>query len=69
MRGLRDDLTPRRQAMVDKAYKILDINGNGTINYDDVKEVYDVSCNKEFIEGRKSKEQIIDEFLMTFEGS
>jgi len=55
--------------MVDKAFKILDFNGTGTINYDDLKEVYDVSCNKEFIEGRKTKEQIIEEFLITFEGS
>lgn len=29
IRGLRDDLTPRRAAMVDKAFKILDFNGSG----------------------------------------
>lgn len=69
IRGLRDDLTPRRAAMVDKAFWILDFNGSGVINYEDLKEVYDVSCNKEFIEGRKTKEQILDEFIMTFEGS
>jgi len=54
--GLRDDLTPRRAAMVEKAYNILDVNGNGTINFQDVGEMYDVSCHKDFIEGKKTKE-------------
>jgi Ca2+-binding EF-hand superfamily protein len=55
--------------MVEKAFGIMDVNQNGVINYDDLKDVYDVSCNKDFIEGRKSKEQILDEFIDTFEGS
>lgn len=46
----------------------MDFNGTGTINFEDLKEVYDVSCNKEFIEGRKTKKQILDEFLDTFDG-
>jgi len=29
LRGLRDDLTPRRAAMVAKAFDILDVNGSG----------------------------------------
>lgn len=63
IKGLRDELTPRRQAMVEKAFRILDISGNGVVGYEDLKEMYDVSCNKEFIEGRKSKEQILNEFI------
>ena len=31
--------------------------------------VYDVSMNPDFIEGRKSKEQILSEFLSQFEGT
>lgn len=69
IRGLRDDLTDRRAAMVDKAFKIMDVKGEGVLNYDDIKDLYDVSCNKDFIEGRKTKETIINEFLDTFEGS
>jgi Ca2+-binding EF-hand superfamily protein len=31
LRGLRDELTPRRLAMVDKAFAMLDKNGEGGI--------------------------------------
>lgn len=31
--------------------------------------IYDVSMNPEFIEGRKTKEQILTEFLTNFEGA
>ena len=31
--------------------------------------VYDVSMNPEYIEGRKTKEQILGEFLNNFEGA
>jgi len=31
--------------------------------------MYDVSCHKDFIEGRKTKEQIVGEFLNTFDGA
>lgn len=51
LRGLRDDLTPRRAAMVEKAFNILDTNGSGQINFQDVSDMYDVSCHKDFIEG------------------
>jgi len=69
LRGLRDDLTPRRAAMVAKAFDILDMNGSGEINFKDVADMYDVSCHKDFIEGRKTKEQIVNEFLNTFDGA
>lgn len=69
LRGLRDDLTPRRAAMVAKAFDILDVNGSGQIDFKDVADMYDVSCHKDFIEGRKTKEQIVGEFLNTFDGA
>lgn len=69
LRGLRDDLTPRRAAMVEKAFNILDTNGSGQINFQDVSDMYDVSCHKDFIEGRKTKDQIVNEFLNTFDGA
>ena len=30
--------------------------------------VYDVSMNPEFLEGRKTREELLDEFLKNFEG-
>ena len=34
-----------------------------------IVSIYDVSMNPDYIEGRKSKEQILTEFLSNFEGA
>lgn len=64
----RDELTPRRTRMVEKAFAMLDRDGSGILDVKDIISVYDVSMNPEFIEGKKSKEQILNEFLTNFEG-
>ena len=64
----RDELTPRRLKMVEKAYAMLDRDGSGQLDVKDIISVYDVSMNPEFIEGKKPKEQILIEFLTNFEG-
>jgi Ca2+-binding EF-hand superfamily protein len=67
--GLRDELSERRQAMVQKAFNILDKDGSGFINVHDVKDIYDVRQNQDYINGVKSKEEIICEFLNNFESA
>lgn len=66
--------------MVEKAFKMLDKDGSGQLTVSDISKltssqpllivgIYDVSMNPEYIEGRKSKDQILNEFLTNFEGS
>lgn len=69
LRGLRDELTPRRAAMVNKAFAMMDRDGCGTITIKDIVGIYDVSLNPEFLEGRKTKEEILTDFLSNFEGA
>ena len=64
----RDELTERKKATVLKAFKMLDRDGSGVIQARDVIAIYDVSNIKEYQEGKKSKEQLIEEFLYSFEG-
>lgn len=54
--------------MVDKAFKYLDKDGSGVLNVKDIINIYDVTKNKEFIEKKKTREQILSEFLNNFEG-
>jgi len=54
--------------MVNKAFTMLDKNGSGTITVDDIACIYDVSRNPEFLEGKKSKDEILMEFLNNFDG-
>ena len=67
--GLREELSDRRVNMVKKAFSILDRDGSGQIKINDIEGIYDVSMNPEFLEGKKTKEEIFTEFLNNFEGA
>ena len=56
LRGLRDEMSPRRAKMVHKIFNRLDRDGSGKIDISDVLNIYDVSVNPDFIEHRKTKE-------------
>ena len=47
----------------------MDKDGSGFINVTDIIAVYDVSKSKEFQEGKKTREQILGEFLNNFDGA
>ena len=68
LRGLREPLTERRIKMVEKAFSQLDKDGSGKITVSDIAQVYDVSRNPDYIQGKKSGQQILEEFLSGFEG-
>lgn len=67
--GLREELSERRVAMVKKAFKMLDKDASGKITISDIAGIYDVSMNPEFLEGRKTKDEILAEFLNNFDGA
>ena len=62
-------MTPRRKAMVDKAFGMMDRDGSGQITIQDIGSIYDVSMNPEFLEGRMSREEILQAFLNNFDGA
>ena len=55
--------------MVDRAFEVLDKDGSGQISVKDIKHLYDVTKHKDFIEGTKTKEEVIEEFLNSFDGA
>jgi calcyphosin len=56
-----------RQMIVKKAFNKFDKDGNGVINVDDLKGVYDASCHPDVRMGRKTEDEVLSEFLDTFE--
>ena len=54
--------------MVWKAFSIMDRDNSGKIEAGDVAHMYDVSQHREFIEGTKTKEEILHDFLNSFDG-
>jgi len=64
----RDELTERKKKMVDKAFRFMDKDGSGKIDVKDIINIYDVSKNKDYIDKKKTREEILKEFLSSFEG-
>ena len=55
--------------MVGKAFNMLDRDGSGQIHVKEIAGIYDVSMNPEFLEGRKTRDEILTDFLSNFEGA
>lgn len=56
-----------RKKMVAQAYKKLDKDGNGWIDINDVRGVYKADKHPDVKAGKKTEDQILQEFLETFE--
>ncbi len=62
-------MNARRAKMVERIFKRFDRDGSGVINLGDIVQIFDVSMNPDFVEMRKTKDQILNELLMNFEGA
>ncbi len=67
LRIVRGDLNDFRRSLVQRAFQKLDKNGNGSVEIDDMIGVYNASKNPAVLEGRKTQEQVLGEFLETFQ--
>ena len=61
-------MNERRKNMVLKAFAMLDKTGDGLITFEDVKNLFDVSGSPDFADRRLTKEQIVSNFMNSFEG-
>ena len=60
-------MNPARKRLVAQAYAKLDKDGSGYIDVNDIKGVYTAKTHPDVLAGKKSEEQILMEFLETFE--
>ena len=67
LRAVRGPMNNFRKALVAQAFNKLDIDGNGHIDYNDVKQVYNAKGHPDVRSGKKTEEEILGEFLETFE--
>lgn len=67
LRTLRGPMNPMRRKFVAQAFKKMDKDGNGWIDINDIKGVYSAKTHPDVLAGRKTEEQILLEFLETFE--
>ena len=67
VRIIRGDLNSHRRQLVERAFAKLDRDGSGVIEISDLVGVYNASKNPAVMDGRKTEEQVLGEFLETFE--
>jgi Ca2+-binding EF-hand superfamily protein/6,7-dimethyl-8-ribityllumazine synthase len=64
---LRGNLNERRKNLVLMAFDILDTDKSGVIELDDIRAKYDASKHPDVIAGKRSTDEILSEFLDTFD--
>jgi Ca2+-binding EF-hand superfamily protein len=67
IRTVRGPMNPNRKAIVAKAFAVLDKDKGGFVDINDIRGVYNASKHPDVLAGKKTEQQILQEFLETFE--
>merc|ERR1719382_646121 len=67
LRAIRGPMNQNRKRIVAKAFAIMDKDGGGFIDINDIRGVYTADKHPDVIAGKKTEQQILQEFLETFE--
>lgn len=65
--AIRGELSDSRRQLIERAFRKIDKDGNGFLEVDDIKELYNAKRHPDVIQGKKSEEQILMDFIETFE--
>ncbi len=67
LKSLAPELEGRRLAIVQKVFALMDKDGSGSIDINDVIKIYSTSAHPDVQQGKRSKEDVVTEFLGGFE--
>ena len=67
LRSIRGTMNPMRQAIAKKAFAIMDKDGSGILDINDIRQTYNARQHPDVISGKKTEDEILLEFLDTFE--
>jgi Ca2+-binding EF-hand superfamily protein len=67
LRVIRGPMNPYRVNITNQAFAKMDKDGNGHIDINDIKGVYTADKHPDVLSGKKTEQQILQEFLETFE--
>lgn len=56
-----------RKRLVDQAFSKIDKDGNGWLDIEDIKGVYNARNHPDVKQGKKTEEEVLLEFIETFE--
>eukprot|EP01062_Namystynia_karyoxenos_P010163 TRINITY_DN1359_c0_g2_i1.p1 TRINITY_DN1359_c0_g2~~TRINITY_DN1359_c0_g2_i1.p1 ORF type:complete len:414 (+),score=119.29 TRINITY_DN1359_c0_g2_i1:84-1325(+) len=67
LKALRGGLGPRRLAVVHRAFRKFDKDGSGVIDLADLRGTYSAEGNPLVVSGRKTAEEVMEDFLSAFD--
>lgn len=67
VRAIRGPMNANRKKIVAQVFKKLDKDTSGWIDLSDIKGVYNAARHPDVLSGKKSEDQVLQEFLETFE--
>ena len=67
IRAIRGPMNAQRKKVVAQCFKKLDKDASGWIDISDIRGVYVANKHPDVISGKKTEDQILQEFLETFE--
>ena len=67
LQQVRGEMTDQRRELVGLAFDILDSDGSGVVDANEIAAKYDTSKHPEVLSGKKTPEKVLVEFLTTFD--
>lgn len=67
LRSIRGQLNETRRGILRAAFDKMDIDKSGKLEYSDLKSVYNARNHPDVKKGKKTEEEVIQDFLETFE--
>ena len=58
-----------RRGLVEQAFNCLDRDKSGVIDMEDIKDLYNASCSPDVKSGKKTEDEVLMEFIETFEAT
>ena len=67
MRAIAGEMNPIRKDFVARAFKKIDRDGSGVLDMKDIKGTYNAKMHPDVKQGKRTEDEILSEFLDTFE--
>lgn len=67
IRAIVGEMNQRRKNVAIAAFRKMDCNANGVLEMDDIKRLYNAKNHPDVVQGKRSEDQVLCEFLDTFE--
>jgi len=67
LRMVRGEMNPHRRQTALKCYRIMDKDGSGQLDINDIRGTYNAKKHPDVMSGKKTEDDILGEFLDTFE--